>query len=195
VNESPRIAPSQKAVMMTNNADGPLNNPDQDRLLETLQRLLEISATSLPEAMTLAAQLLVEAFAADKFDAFLYEARIDSLVALGVSNTPMGYRQRALGLDRLPVTNGGRSVEAFQTGLPYRNGAVEHDAGELPGIRQGLGVRSSMNVALEVNASRRGAGPFSCRPRYRARPRLRLVGRHSGGARRRDSLPPRHAGD
>src|SRR5438045_2955075 len=98
---------------MTNDADAPLSNPDQDRLLDTLQRLLEISATSLRDALTQAAQLLAEAFRADKFDAFLYDASIDSLVALGVSDTPMGRHQRALGLDRLPVTNGGRSVEAF----------------------------------------------------------------------------------
>jgi two-component system, OmpR family, sensor kinase len=141
---------------MTNNVPAPLGKVDQDRLLVALQRLLEIPATSLPEALTEAAQFLAEALRAEKFDAFLYDAAIDSLVAIGVSDTPLGHKQRALGLDRLPLTNGGRAVEVFASGVSFRDGDVEHDARELPGIRQGLGIRSSLTVALEVDGTRRG---------------------------------------
>ena len=130
---------------------------DQDRLLDTLQRLLEISATSLTDGLTQTAQLLAETLRADKFDAFLYDANIDSLVAIGVSDTAMGRQQRALGLDRVPLTNGGRAVEVFQTETSYLSGDVEHDDGELLGVRKGLGVRSTMAVPLWVNAVRRGA--------------------------------------
>ena len=143
-------------MTMTKDAHALPSDDEQGRLLVALQQLLEISATSLHDALTQTAQLLVEALQADKFDAFLYDPAIDSLVAIGVSDTPMGHHQRALGLDRLPVTNGGRAVEVFQTGSPFRDDDVEHDASELPGIRYGLGVRSSLSVALEVNGVRRG---------------------------------------
>jgi len=94
---------------------------------------------------------------ADKVDVFLYEARIDTLVALGTSNTPMGRKQEALGLDRLPLSNRGKTVEVFQTGQPYHSGHVAQDPGELPGVKEGLGVRSVLVVPLEVEGTRRGA--------------------------------------
>jgi hypothetical protein len=85
-------------------------------LLETLQRLLAIQATEMRPALTEAATLIAEALAADKVDMFLYQADSDSLVALGTSTTPMGKRQHELGLDRLPLANGGRAADAFGTG-------------------------------------------------------------------------------
>lgn len=129
-----------------------------DRPLTTLQRLLEITAVSLPDALNQAAQLLAETTAADKFDAFLYDPAINSLVAIDASDTPMGRQQRALGLDRLRVTNGGRTVEVFQTGTSYCSGGVEHDARELPGVIHGLGIRSQMNVILQLIPLHREAG-------------------------------------
>jgi signal transduction histidine kinase len=69
----------------------------------------------------------------------------------------MGRHQIALGLDRLPVSNGGRTAQVFQTGEPYRSGQVEQDPDELRGIKYGLHVRSAVAVALEVNGTRRGA--------------------------------------
>jgi len=40
----------------------------------------------------------------------------DSLVAVGTSTQPLSARQRQLGLDVLPVSNGGRVVHVFKTG-------------------------------------------------------------------------------
>lgn len=103
-----------------------------------------------------ASDLLSAALGADKVDVFLYEAPSHTLVAVGTSETAMGRRQHALGLDRLPLANGGRTVEVYQRGAPYRDGHVDADPGELLGIRQGLGVRSSIGVPLAVGGERRG---------------------------------------
>ena len=126
------------------------------RLLTTLQRLLAIQATDLRPALDEAATLVAEALSADKVDVFLHQAPIDSLVALGTSATPMGRRQHELGLDRLPLSNGGRAADVFRTGEPYASGRVDEDPGELRGIVEGLGVRSVLNYPLEVGGERRG---------------------------------------
>ncbi len=127
-----------------------------DRRLATLEQLLAVQATTLKGAMEQISQLVAETFGADKVDALVYDPAVDTLVALGTSDTPMGRQQRALGLDRMPVSNGGRAVEVFQTGIPYRSGQVDQDPHELRGIVHGLGIRSEIITPLEVNGERRG---------------------------------------
>ena len=125
-------------------------------MLETLQRLLAIQATEMLPALTEAATLIAEALAADKVDVFLYQADSDSLVALGTSTTPMGKRQHELGLDRLPLANGGRAADAFRTGKLYAAGRAAEDPEELRGIVEALGVRSTVNCPFTVDSERRG---------------------------------------
>lgn len=132
-------------------------NTRQSRRLATLEGLLAIQATDSKRALTQASQLVVETLKADKVDVFLYEPTVDTLVAAGTSDTPMGRRQIALGLNLLPVSNGGKTVDVFQTGEPYFSGHVEQDADELRGIKYGLGIRSAMAVPLDVDGIRRGA--------------------------------------
>ena len=98
---------------------------DRDRLLSTLERLLELDATELRPTLNQASQLVTETLNADKVDAFLYEAATESLVALGTSDTPMRRHQQAIVMDRLPLANGGRSVEVFRTGRCYLSGQVD----------------------------------------------------------------------
>ena len=129
---------------------------DRDRLLSTLERLLELDATELRPTLNQASQLVTETLNADKVDAFLYEAATESLVALGTSDTPMGRHQQAIGMDRLPLANGGRSVEVFRTGRCYLSGQVDQDPDELKGVKEGLGVRSLINCPLTVASERRG---------------------------------------
>jgi signal transduction histidine kinase len=128
----------------------------QPNHLTTLEQLLAIQATALKPALDAASTLIATALAADKVDVFLYDPAIDTLVAMGTSKTPMGQREIALGLDRLPLTNGGRSVEVFQRGQIYHHGQVDTDPQELRGIREGLGVRSIVAVPLTVAGVRRG---------------------------------------
>jgi hypothetical protein len=46
----------------------------------------------------------------DKADVFLYDERRSSLAAIGTSATPLGELQRKLGLDVMPVAQGGRRL-------------------------------------------------------------------------------------
>jgi signal transduction histidine kinase len=121
-----------------------------------LERLLAIDPRDLDSALVAAAQALTDALGADKVDAFLYDETTATLVARGTSPTPLGRKQRALGLDRLPIANGGRAVEVFQTGKPRRAGRVDRDVRELRGIRLELRIRSDISVPLDVAGERRG---------------------------------------
>jgi two-component system, OmpR family, sensor kinase len=132
-------------------------NGTQDRQLVTLERLLEVEPADLPTAMDQVATLLAEVLGTDKVDAFIHEGKTDTLVAVGASDTPMGRHQQAIGLDRQPVANGGRSVEIFQSGQPHLSGRVDQDPDELIGVKGTLGVRSQIGVPLDIAGIRRGA--------------------------------------
>ncbi len=134
----------------------PAINGRDGRLLTTLQGLLAIPATDAQRAFNHAAHVVADVLSADKVDIFLYDPAIDTLVAMGTSDTPMGRRQVALGLNRLPLSNGGRAGQVFQTGECYHFGHVEQDPDELRGIKEGLGIRSAMMAPLNVNGTRRG---------------------------------------
>ena len=129
---------------------------NRGRLLVTLERMLRIRATDLTAALKEAAQLVAEALGADKVDVLIHEPATDTLVAIGTSDTPMGRRERAIGMDRLPIANGGRAVEVFQTGHSYRGGRIDEDPRELPGLVRGLGIRSEIVAPLDVADGRRG---------------------------------------
>ena len=128
----------------------------QDRLLATLERLLELPATEVKVTLSQAAQLIAEVLAADKVDIFFHDNTNETLVALGTSDTPMGRKQKAIGLDRLPMANGGRVVEVFLTGISYLTGHADQDPEELPGVKVGLDIRSSAITVLEAGTQHRG---------------------------------------
>lgn len=128
----------------------------QDRLLATLERLLELPATEVKVTLGQAAQLIAEVLAADKIDIFFHDNTTETLVALGTSDTPMGRKQKAIGLDRLPMANGGRVVEVFLTGTSYITGHADQDPEELPGVKVGLGIHSSAITVLEAGNQHRG---------------------------------------
>jgi signal transduction histidine kinase len=129
---------------------------DYQRYLITLQRLLETPATELKAALTHAADALADVVRADKVDAFLLDVSRDSLVALGTSTQPLSALERQLGLDVLPLSNGGRTVEVFRTGKDFASGDVRADARELLGIREGLKIESLVAVPLDAAEHRRG---------------------------------------
>ena len=127
------------------------------RALVTIQRLLEAPGADLKSALVHACNALADAFAADKVDAFLYDESRDTLVALGTSTQPLSNLQKSLGLDVLPLSNGGRVTHVYQTGTIYRSGNVRADADELLGVREGLKVESLLGVPLVIGARKRGA--------------------------------------
>jgi DNA-binding CsgD family transcriptional regulator len=133
-----------------------------DRLLSTLERVLSIRELELQPALNRASTLLSESLGADKVDVFLYQAEKDTLVALGTSDTPMGRRQHQRGLDCLPLANGGRMAEVYQTGAPFLIGQADQDPHELKGITEGLGVRSEAICPVQVDDERRGVLSAVC---------------------------------
>ena len=126
------------------------------RLLVMLESLLALDALSLDYAMTQAAQQLAEALGADKVDVFLHEPDNECLVAIGTSQTPMGRREQELGLDRLSIAEGGRTVDVLRTGRSHLARHSDLEEGEPRPLIEELGIRSSINVALEIGGQRRG---------------------------------------
>jgi two-component system OmpR family sensor kinase len=130
--------------------------------LVALERLLEITATELRPALDQATLITAEVFGAEKCDVLLYEVATDTLVAMGTSDTPMGREQRRAGLDRLPLANGAPAVVVFQTGIPYRTGHADQDPTQPRGCIERLGIRSELDVSLDVAGERRGVLHVSC---------------------------------
>jgi signal transduction histidine kinase len=128
----------------------------QDRLLNTLERLLELPATEVDTTLNRAAQLVADVLSADKVDIFFYDPTNETLVSLGISDTPMGRHQQAIGMDRLPIANGGRIVEVFLHGTAYFTGHADQDPDELVGIKGRLGVISEMATVFQVRTKHRG---------------------------------------
>jgi two-component system, OmpR family, sensor kinase len=126
------------------------------RLGRMLEDLLALDAVGLDDAMRQAAQRLAEVLAADKTDVLLHDPAREALVAVGTSDTPMGRRERELGLDVLPIADGGWTVEVFRSGRSHLARHADREPGEVAGLVEELGVRSSINVPLDVAGERRG---------------------------------------
>ena len=126
------------------------------RLLEMLEQSLAIQAPELRLSLDRACSLVAEVLGADKVDVFLYQAESDSLVAMGTSDTPMDRWQHQLGRHRQPLVNGGPAALVFQTGASRLTGRVDQDPAEIRGAVEALGVRSEIDVPIEVDGTRRG---------------------------------------
>ncbi len=125
-------------------------------LLGTLERLLQIPTGDLKTTLIQAADLIAESLHADKVDVFLYDSSRDSLSAISSSSQPLSALQRKLGLEVLPIANGGRVVWVYKTGQTFSTGDLQSDTEELRGIKEGLGIRSKVGVPFEIAGKRRG---------------------------------------
>lgn len=133
--------------------------PDEERrlrLLAGMRRLFAIESRSVAEAMEQATEFISEVLRAEKVDIFLYEADREMLVAVNTNESPMTVHEHALGLDELPLSEGGRIVEVFRTGTTYINGHVELDQEMREATRHELGVRSSLIVPLTIEQNIEG---------------------------------------
>ena len=90
------------------------------KLLDVLEQLLQLPAGDMKATLNRVSDVIARSSGADKVDAF--DAARDSLVAVGTSTQAMSQLQRQLGLDVLPVSNGGQTVSVYQTGRTYLNG-------------------------------------------------------------------------
>ncbi|HEX2658451.1 MAG TPA: GAF domain-containing sensor histidine kinase [Polyangia bacterium] len=125
-------------------------------MLATLEHLLAIEIADLEVALVHCCDLIAAAVRADKVDAFLYTPSKDSLVAIGSSTQPLSALQHKLGLDVLPVSNGGRAVEVYAKGTTFFTGRLDEDGEEVKGVKEALKIRSQIGVALHVDGRRRG---------------------------------------
>jgi two-component system, OmpR family, sensor kinase len=121
-----------------------------------LEEFVELPGLEVRAALTAAATCVAKALGCEKVDAFLLDEAHQTLRALGTSDTPLGHRQQALGLDVLPLANGGRMVRVFESGASHLEHHADADPGELRGIVEDLGIRSTITVPLEVSGVRRG---------------------------------------
>jgi two-component system, OmpR family, sensor kinase len=138
-----------------------------DRLMTTLERLLEIPTGDSRTTMIQSADLIADLLRADKVDLFLHDPARDSLNAVCSSSQPLSALQRKLGLDVLPIANGGRVVWVYKTGQTFLTGNLLADAEELRGVKEGLGIRSKIGVPLEMGGKRRGMVMIaSCNPNH-----------------------------
>ena len=155
--ERMNIIPLEKEKEMQKSAfDSDNMRQRQDRLLTILEGLLELPATDVTATLNQATSLIAEVFAADKVDVFFHDWASETLVALGTSDTPLGRKQHAIGMDRLPLANRGRTVEVFLTGASYLTGHADQDPEEIMGIKVGLGVKSEIAAVFEAKTLRRG---------------------------------------
>ena len=130
--------------------------PSTQLLLTSLERLLHIPTGELKSTMIQASDVLADAFHADKVDVFLYDPARDSLNAICSSSQPLSAKQRKLGLEVLPIANGGRVVWVYKTGQTFATGNLQADAEELRGVKEALGIRSKIGVPFEIGGKRRG---------------------------------------
>lgn len=137
--------------------------PKHEALLNAMQRLLELPATDVGETLHQTAQLVTQVLHAEKVDTFLYDHATESLIAYGTSETPMGAREKVIGLDHLPLSEGGRAVETYLTGQSYWTGQAHRDPAELTGIKEDLGIKSEILVPLYVDGMLRGVVLVSSR--------------------------------
>lgn len=121
--------------------------------VDLLEQLMAIETRDLERALDEASTRIAEALGAEKVDAFLVEGQV--LKARGTSRTDLGRRQHEMGLDVLPIANGGRFVNVFQTGDDYIDNRVIDDPEELAGIKE-MGVRSAIATRLVVGDEQRG---------------------------------------
>ena len=125
------------------------------RALAVLEQLLALDALDLQSAFELAAHGLCAVLHADKVDVFVRED--DQLVAVGTSDTPMGRRERELGLDRLPLERCGRIGQVYTARCSFLSPRSDQDPAELPELVEQLGIRSSMGAPLVAGDEALGA--------------------------------------
>lgn len=155
-----------------------------DRLLQTLQHLLELPVTNLHETIHQTAQLVAQALSAEKVDVFLADHGQQQLRAYGVSQTPMGFEEIEKGLDCLPIADSGWIGEVYRTGHPYQSSQAQKDSQILPGFKEELQVRSLISVPLLTPDILQGVvAAFSSQPNFFSEQDLRFleaVGRWAG---------------
>jgi signal transduction histidine kinase len=129
---------------------------DPDRLIAALQALLEIPAADLRTALVDACNHVANALSADKVDAFLFDPSKQCLVAIGSSTQPLSTLQKRVGLDIMPLANGGRVVWVYEHEQTFLTGRLDEDPEELRGVKSVLKIKSKIGVPIVIAGRKRG---------------------------------------
>src|SRR5947209_6446169 len=121
---------------MKQDFDKDVTSQRQDRLLTTLEGLLELPATEVKATLNQATSLIAEVLAADKVDVFFHDPASETLVALGTSDSPMGWHRDPPSRTHRTAETGGHGARPTP-GL--RGVAHSHGPGsaQLPHAHQG----------------------------------------------------------
>jgi hypothetical protein len=128
----------------------------EDRLLSALVQLLAAGPRAVDAALQHAAQVIATVLGAEKVDVWIAEPERGLVVSHGVSQTPLGRKQQALGLDALPLHDCGRVGWVLRTGEPFLTGRAADDPEEHRGVVRDLGARSIAAVPAEIQPGRAG---------------------------------------
>jgi two-component system, OmpR family, sensor kinase len=130
----------------------------RSRLVDLLRYVTTVEyGTDLVASLTPVADRIVETLGAEKVDILLADPERAAYVSLGVSNTPLGQKQRELGLDVVPMTAPSPVVQVIKTGRSMLVYDGPHDPRMWrPDVEQ-LGLASVMLSPIEVNGEQRGA--------------------------------------
>jgi len=130
--------------------------PSLPDLHDAFERFLQLPTSSVERTLSGAADLVASYLGADKVDVFVYDRGRATLIAIGASHQPLTSLQKSAGLDVMPLANGGRVVEVFETGQPFLAGDQQNDPDELKGVREVLRVQSQIAVLMEIGSVRYG---------------------------------------
>ena len=132
------------------------NAADEGRFLATLEQMIALPAMDLNDALDQTAQLLIDVFHAEKVDVWLPRPETNDIIAVGVSDTPLGRKQVALGLNRFSLATTSLVAHIYETGELYRTGHADQDPIVHPGVHQDLGVRSMIGAPMDAIDGSRG---------------------------------------
>ncbi len=126
------------------------SRPASDRYA-ALCALAQVDPTApLQTVFDAASALIVEAVGAAALDIFLYDASSESLIAVRAPRSPMARLERTIGVDRLPLPDGGLAVRVFQDGRSVRTGQRDTEPDERQDIAVALESRSGVLSRMQV---------------------------------------------
>ncbi len=128
----------------------------QTRLVDLLRYVSNVDFESdLQAALTPVASRVAEVMGSEKVDIIFLDPERNAFVSLGVSQTPLGHKQRELGLDIVPAPAASLLADVYQTGESVLVPDSLHDARVYRPFIEQLGIRTLMCSPVAVGGERR----------------------------------------
>jgi len=127
------------------------------RLIDLLRYVSGVDySQDLHTVLTAVADRVAEVLQVEKVDVMLYDPERAALVSFGISQTPLGVRQKELGFDILPTTTEDLMIRVFRLGESTVVSDALIDVRVYPPLASDLGLRSLMYSPLSVAGEPRG---------------------------------------